>query len=151
MAMESDKQAKDAGFSIKFDPGKTGFLMFDGFMDRVMKSTTVEETTDSAVKESETSDKTIIENSGAAAGGPNPEDPNEPEKEEKNLKVEKTENLEVSQSAIHDITDEARKKQDEFIAKYEEIRKKVEDSYGKGNGDYEVYDDLYEIVPNRLP
>lgn len=34
---------------------------------------------------------------------------------------------------------------------YEEIRQKVEKSYGKGNGDYEVFDDLYEIVPNRLP
>lgn len=34
---------------------------------------------------------------------------------------------------------------------YEKIRAKIEDGYGKGNGDYEVYDDLYEIVPNRLP
>lgn len=34
---------------------------------------------------------------------------------------------------------------------YEDIRQKVEKNYGKGNGDYEVFDDLYEIVPNRLP
>lgn len=34
---------------------------------------------------------------------------------------------------------------------YEEIRQKVEKDYGKGNGDYEIFDDLYEIVPNRLP
>jgi ubiquinol oxidase len=34
---------------------------------------------------------------------------------------------------------------------YEDIRKKIETNYGKGNGDYEVEKDLYEMVPDRLP
>lgn len=34
-----------------------------------------------------------------------------------------------------------------------EIKTKIEKGYGKGNGDYELYDkdNLYELVPERLP
>ena len=34
---------------------------------------------------------------------------------------------------------------------YTDIKTKVEKDYGKGNGDYEIYDDLYELVPDRKP
>lgn len=84
--------------------------------------------------------------SSAAGGGPDPEDPND-----KDYKVNDTTNMAVSEDAVHSITDGARKKQADFVSMYEEIRQKIENNYGKGNGDYEVYDDLYEVVPNRLP
>ena len=83
---------------------------------------------------------------GGGGSGPEPEDDNE-----KDMKVNDTTNMAVSDEAIHQITDGARKKQADFVNMYEDIRKKIEKNYGKGNGDYEVYDDLYEIVPNRLP
>lgn len=111
-----------------------------------MKSTVVEEK-----ETAKTEDKTIIESSNAAGGGPDPNKPEDEDDKVKDLKVEKTENMAVSEEAVHLITSDAKKKQEEFIAKYEEIRKKVEKSYGTGNGDYEIYDDLYEMVPNRLP
>lgn len=81
-------------------------------------------------------------------GGPDPEDPNE---KEKDFKVNDKTNMIVSEEAIHNITEGARKKQADFVSMYEDIRKKIEGKYGTGNGDYEVFDDLYEIVPNRLP
>lgn len=87
---------------------------------------------------------------GGGGGNPDPEDPKE-DGDKLNLKVENTKNMEVSEEAIHDITASARTKQAEFVSMYEKIRSKIEDGYGKGNGDYEVFDDLYEIVPNRLP
>jgi len=39
------------------------------------------------------------------------------------------------------------------MAKYEEIKAKLEKEYGPGNGDYEIKDgnNLYELVPERLP
>lgn len=84
--------------------------------------------------------------SSAAGGGPDPEDDNE-----KDFKVTDNSNMAVSEDAVHNITDGARKKQADFVSMYEEIRQKIENNYGKGNGDYEIYDDLYEVVPNRLP
>lgn len=86
--------------------------------------------------------------SSAVGGGPDPEDPNE---KEKDFKVENTANMAVSDDAVHQITDGARKKQADFVSMYEDIRSKIEKNYGTGNGDYEVFDNLYEVVPNRLP
>lgn len=82
-------------------------MMFDGFQDNVMQSTAVE---DKASTADSATEKTIIETSGAAAtGGPNPEGPNDDDNKEKDFKVEKTENLAVSEEAIHSIGGEARK------------------------------------------
>jgi len=88
---------------------------------------------------------------GGSGGSPDPEDPKDKDENQLNLKVEDTKNMEVSTEAIHEITQSARTKQAEFVSMYENIRAKIENGYGKGNGDYEVFDDLYEIVPNRLP
>lgn len=81
-------------------------MMYDGFQDNVMKSTVVE---DKASTADSATEKTIIETSGAATGGPNPEGPNDDDNNEKDFKVDKTENLAVSEEAIHSIGGEARK------------------------------------------
>lgn len=103
-----------------------------------------------ATAESATTGAVMEGNASAAVGGggPDPEDPNE---KEKDFKVNDKTNMIVSEEAVHEITDGARKKQADFVSMYEGIRKKIETKYGTGNGDYEVFDDLYEVVPNRLP
>lgn len=53
--------------------GNLGFMMFDGFQDNIMKSQVAEQ--EATTTEQKTEDKTIIETTGAATGGPNPEDP----------------------------------------------------------------------------
>lgn len=98
----------------------------------------------------ESSGTAVMEKSSAVGGGPDPEDPNEKDRE-LNLKVDNTDNMAVSEEAVHKITDGAKRKQADFVSMYEDIRAKIEKGYGKGNGDYEIYDDLYEVVPNRLP
>lgn len=57
----------------------------------------------------------------------------------------------VTEEAVHNISAQSKRKQEEFLSMHDDIQKKIEMSYGKGNGDYEVYDDLYELVPDRLP
>ena len=57
----------------------------------------------------------------------------------------------VNGDSVHAIGDHARKQQGKFIKMYEDIRAKLEKSYGSGNGDYEVEKDLYEMVPDRIP
>ena len=52
---------------------------------------------------------------------------------------------------IHKISDYARDEQEKFMEKYQQVKQKIEDAYGKGNADYEIYEDLYEIIPERLP
>jgi len=70
-----------------------------------MKSTVVEEK-----ETAKTDDKTIIETSNAAAGGPDPNKPEDEDDKVKDLKVEKTENMAVSEEAVHLITSDAKKK-----------------------------------------
>lgn len=136
--MESSK----VDFQVK-NNGSQQINMMDGFQDTAMQmSEVVMEKTD--VKEQTMS-------SSAVGGGPDPEDPNEKDKKAKNFKVDDTKNMAVSDDAVHKIADGARKKQADFVSMYENIRQKIESNYGKGNGDYEVFDDLYEVVPNRLP
>lgn len=60
-------------------------------------------------------------------------------------------NLQVPDEAVHITSDAAKKAKEGFVKMYEDIRQKIEANYGKGNGDYEVEKDLYEIVPDRLP
>jgi len=110
--------------------GSPNIMMMEGFIDNAME-------------------KVAESSSGGVGGGaPEPEDPNE---KEKDFKVNDKKAMAVSQDAVHGITEGAREKQADFVAMYENIRKKIENGYGKGNGDYEVFDDLYDMVPNRLP
>jgi hypothetical protein len=109
-------------------------------LDQFMQSTVTEETTETAVESKEDA-----ATKSAGDGGEPPK--NDDEEESKADKVE----MAVNSDSIHEISDAARKKQGEFVKLYEDIRKKIESNYGKGNGDYEVEKDLYEMVPDRLP
>ena len=104
-ATNQNEQAKEKiNFDIKSLAGKMGFMMFDGYQDNVMQSSVVEK---EAAQES--TDKTIIETSNAASGGPDPEKPDDEDSNQKDYKVEKTENLAVSMDAVHNIGGESRK------------------------------------------
>jgi len=67
--------------------------------------------------------------------------------------TKENENMKVDEEAVNTISDSTRNQEKEFIDMYKDIRAKLEKDYGVGNGDYELKDkdDLYELVPERLP
>jgi len=76
---------------------------------------------------------------------PMPDSDSENEDEEvKNLKKMKME-------SVHAISDRVRTQQDHFIKKYEEIKDKIDKDYGLGNGDYEIFESVSELAPERKP
>jgi hypothetical protein len=67
--------------------------------------------------------------------------------------TKENENMKVDENAVNTISDSTRSQEKEFMNMYEEVRAKLEKDFGVGNGDYELKDkdDLYELVPERLP
>ena len=62
---------------------------------------------EAVIEKTEQTDSAVEAKSSAVGGGPDPEDPNE---KEKDFKIQDTTNMAVSEEAIHNITDGARKK-----------------------------------------
>lgn len=87
-------------------------------------------------------DSTVSHQASTGGDAPEPEKPDDDEKKN---------NMQVAPISVHAISKESRKKQEDFIKMYDEIRVKIEKEYGKGNGGYEVYDNLYELMPERTP
>ena len=113
-------------------------------LDQYMQMEVVEETAEAEAA-------TVTEEPKAVVTGGDPEPPKDDDEESKSTPLDEKPSMAVNSDSIHEISDAARAKQGEFVKLYEDIRKKIEANYGKGNGDYEVEKDLYDMVADRLP